>query len=178
MIGEVLPIPPTLQGLDLAAARAAAVSGDVRRIQDSLTRPTQQLVDKVLDEALPTRAKAQFLLKHADFVKGHLMEIFERFEGPVGCADKAIWVYENLLRRFLAHPAGKELVERVAPLPGRPPVRVLQSGEAILDAFRAIEHLYAGQAFAYMEWLSRVGRALQEEVRALRLAGSLLETVH
>lgn len=161
-----MPTTPlsALSGVDILAAQQAAVAGDLPGLQAALTTPTEALVHQVLERALPTRAKAQFLLKHADFVRGHLLEVFERFEGSAGCGDKAAWAFALLLRRFLKHPAGKPDhgdAGEGADLPGIRPVRVLQSDAALLEAFRAIEHLYHGQAFSYLEWVSRVGRSLK-----------------
>ncbi len=156
-----MPTPhPAPLGVDLVAAERAAAAGDLPGFQAALAAPAEALLSETLDRALPTRAKAQFLLKHAEFVKGHLMEMLERFEGSAGCAEKTDWAYANLLQRFFKHLAGKPQVLDLAVLPGRPPVRILQGEAALLEAFRAIEQLYFGQAFAYMDWVNRVAKSL------------------
>lgn len=170
---------PSFSGIDMAAALKSVRAGDLKRVQAELTEPARALVDQVLDQALPTRAKAQFLLKNADFVKAQLMEVFERFEGPSACVDKAEWVYGHLLRRFLSHPAGKDGAVDLRGIAGTMPLRVLRTGPAMLEAFRSIERLYYGKAFDYMEWLSRVGRVVQAQESSLgRGASSCSPMLH
>lgn len=164
--------------VDLKAARQCAARGDVGGFEKALTQSVCAVVDDVLEQALPMRAKAQFLLRHADFVKGHLMEIFQRFEGVQGCAEKTAWAFENLMRRFLAHPAGKLSAPLAEPLPGQAPLRVLQDDASLLEASKAIEQLYFGQVFSYMDWVTRVGRCLQARGTDARLpSGTWQNTV-
>jgi len=160
--------------VDLNAARQCAARGDVGGFEKALTQSVCAVVDDVLEQALPTRAKAQFLLRHADFVKGHLMEIFQRFEGVPGCAEKTAWAFENLMRRFLAHPAGKLSAPLAQPpCPGQAPRAGAARRRLVAGGVQGpSSSCTLGRSSAYMDWVTRVGRCLQTQGTDAHLPGA------
>lgn len=144
----------------IQAALAEVGKGDVRAFYFALLYPMQNMVDGLLEHALPGKFKAQFLFKQGRFVEQHYRNLFNRYEGPACCADKSKTVVRCLLRYLVG---GEEIAfDYAAQYTYHLPNRIFTTHAEIVEFFEAVYALHCGQGNLYVALLQRIDRQFAE----------------
>lgn len=145
------------QWADTPAARDAIAAIEKRnpeRFYFSLTYPFKQVVDGLLNEAIPGQRKAHFLLTQHEFVRAHFRRIIEMKDGFACCADKTRAILSRLLAFYVT---GKEIVfDPAEEYTFHHPKQVFTSHEAIVGFLDALYSLYHGVPGPYLEALKNL----------------------
>ena len=120
----------------------------------ALQYPFDELVDALVDAAVPHGQEAKFLMKNSQFIEAQFEKIIEKNEGSACCADKSRFIMRSLFNYFTT---GKEIeLNRAQEYTYHLPKKVFTTHEQIVGFFDGVMRLYYGQYEPYIKALSVV----------------------
>ena len=131
-----------------------AQNGRYEEFYFALQYPFDEMVDALIDSAVPHGQEARFLMKHAQFVEGQFEKIIEKNEGTACCVDNSRFIMRSLFNHFTT---GKEIeLNRSQEYTYHLPKKVFTTHEQIVGFFDGVMRLYYGQYEPYIKALSVV----------------------
>ena len=120
----------------------------------SLLYPFNQLVNGLVEQAIPGQRKAHFLLTQFEFVRAHFRRIIEARDGFACCADKTRAVLSRLLAFYIS---GKEIVfDLNEKYTFHHPTNIFTTHDAIVEFFEALYRLHSGMPDLYLAALKKI----------------------
>lgn len=131
-----------------------AQNGRYEEFYFALQYPFDEMVDALIDSAVPHGQQARFLMKHSQFVEGQFEKIIEKTEGSACCVDKSRFIMRSLLRHFAD---GKDIhFDHSQEYTYHLPKKVFTNHAQIVGFFDGVMRLYYGQYEPYIKALSVV----------------------
>lgn len=117
----------------------------------ALIYPFEQLVDAIVQKALPESHQAQFLMKNSEFVESHFVTLIKKYEGSACSADKSRAILSHLLVFFVT---GKKIeFDYSQEYTYHLPKKIFTTHEEILGFFDGVQRLYHGRPDEYLKAL-------------------------
>lgn len=141
----------------LQEAWSLASRGQVEEFYFHLPYRLGQLVDGLLQSALPEKQEAHFILTQYGFLSSHIKGIVKQAEGLACCADKSRTILHRLLQYYLT---GKEVVfDPNEKYTFGHPTAVLKTHAEIVEFFEALRSLYYGIPGPYLKVIPKYSNA-------------------
>ncbi|MFK5949540.1 MAG: hypothetical protein QM500_12310 [Methylococcales bacterium] len=147
------------QHQEVVNAVAAAKEGEAGDFFMCLLYPFSGFIDGLLSEVTNSH-KAQFFLKHGEFVERHFNELINKYEGMPCCSDKS----RVIMRALIAfHMNGKKIAfnyeqEYTYHLPKI----IFKDHNQIVDFADALHSLYYGHSELYIKSLAEIMSSVKD----------------
>ncbi len=128
-----------------------AKTGKYEEFYFALMYPFEQVVDSIVQKALPESPQAQFLMKNSEFVESHFVTLIKKYEGSACSADKSRAILSHLLVFFVK---GKKIeFDFTQEYTYHLPKKIFTTHEEILGFFDGVQRLYYGRPDEYLKAL-------------------------
>lgn len=135
-------------------AIAAIDKLDYDQFYFSLFYPYHQLIDGLLERALPGANRAHFILEKSQFIENHLSKLFSNYEGGACSTDKARTVIKQALR---FHITGTEVkFDWQQKYTYHLPEKILTTHASVVEFLDALQRLYYGMPEQYLSALLKL----------------------
>ena len=115
--------------------------------------PVHDVVQGLLATQGVNRPELVFIYEAYDFVERHFRQVFQAYEGPACCTDKARTVVRRLVRFYAA---GEEVSFAAETVTYHHPKRVLRTHESAVAFLEGLHHLYYGRPERYLRALEAI----------------------